>query len=172
MVRWKTESTLDVHPDLLLEACLDEATLADVPRYMPLVARVTRVERTELPDGRVLVVDRYDAAFDPPSFARGVTREMLGWDLRLTWHLPTRAADFVIDPHVKPEWKRYADVRGAYRIEARGARSARVLEGDLSIHVAVVGALAERFAVRQLSVQFEGEARLLADAAARRARPQ
>ena len=90
--------------------------------------------------------------------------------MRLTWDLAARAARFVIDPHVKDAWKRYADVQGEYRIEARGARCARVLSGDLAIRVPVLGALAERFALRTLSAQFEGEARLL-EARARDRRP-
>ena len=160
-MRWKTENLIDADPDALFEAALDEATLRLVPQYMPLVASATRVERTDLGGGKLLVVDRYEPAFDPPPFARGVTRDMLGWDLRLTWSLADRAAEFVIDPHVRAEWKRYADVRGSYRIEARGDRAARVLEGSLDIRVALVGIVAERFAVAQLRQQFDGEARLL-----------
>ncbi len=169
MVHWKTESLLDADPGALLAAALDPATLADVPRFMPLVASATRVAQEELGGGRVRVTDRYEPAFDPPAFARGLSREMLGWDLVLTWDLAARAATFVIDPHVPAQWKRYADVKGAYRLEPRGARTARVLEGDLGILVPVVGALAERFAVRELTRQFQGEARLLEAHARRRA---
>ena len=168
-MRWTLEHPLEADVDALLAVALDDATLADIPRYMPLVASVTRAERRILDDGRVLLVDRYEPGFDPPPFARGLTREMLGWDLRLTWNLATRCADFVIDPHVKPEWKRHADARGTYRFERRGeGRAARVLEGTLDIKVALVGTVAERFAVRQLRQQFEGEARLLAARAAAR----
>jgi hypothetical protein len=159
---------LSVAPDAALAAALDAATLTRVPEFMPMVASATRVERTDLGGGRVRVVDRFAPAFDPPSFARGLTKDMLGWDLRLTWDLATRAAEFVIDPHVKDAWKRYADVGGVYRIEARGGGCARVIEGSLTIHVALLGALAERFAVRLLTDQFAGEARLL-EASARAA---
>lgn len=169
-MRWNVSHAIDAPADAVLAAALDPDTLRGVPAFMPLIASATRVERRALGDGRVLVVDRFEPAFDPPSFARGVTREMLGWDMRLTWDLSARAARFVIDPHVKEEWKRYADVRGEYRIEARGERCARALSGDLAIHVPVLGALAERFALRTLSAQFEGEARLL-EARARDQRP-
>lgn len=170
MVHWKTESTLDADPGALLAAALDPATLLEVPRYMPLVGSATRVSREELPDGTVRVTDRYEPGFDPPAFARGLSREMLGWDLVLTWNLPARAATFVVDPHVPAKWKRYADVKGTYHLEARGGgRTARVLEGDVAILVPLVGPLAERFAVRELTRQFEGEARLLEAHARRRA---
>lgn len=169
MVHWKTESLLDADPDALLAAALDPATLKEVPRFMPLVASVFRVAQVELDAHRVRVTDRYEPAFDPPPFARGLSRSMLGWDLVLTWHLPSRAAEFVIDPHVPAHWKSHAEVRGCYRFEARGTRTARVLEGNLRILVPVLGPLAERFAVRELTRQFEGEARLLEARARRRA---
>lgn len=169
MVQWKTESLLDADVDALLAVALDPATLVDVPRFMPLVAQATRIAQEHLRDGVIRVTDRYAPAFDPPAFARGLTREMLGWDLVLTWELAARRATFVIDPHVPPQWKRYADVTGSYRLEPRGARTARVLEGHLAIAVPVVGTLAERFAVRELTRQFEGEARLLESHARRRA---
>lgn len=162
-VRWNTENLIDADPDALMRVALDEGTLRDVPAYMPLVRAATRVSRETLGDGTVRVVDRYEPAFDPPPFARGVTREMLGWDLALTWDLAARSARFVIDPHVPDAWKRYADVRGTYRFEPRTlGRTARVLEGDLDIRVTLVGPVAERFAVQQLRKQFDGEARLLA----------
>lgn len=160
-MRWRFEHPLDAPVDVLIDVALDDATLTEVPRYMPLVASATRVSREALDGGRVRVVDRYEPAFDPPRFARGVTREMLGWDLTLTWNLSTRAADFVIDPHVPPQWKRYADIRGVYRIEPRGDRSARVMEGTLDLRIPMLGPIAERFALRELEGQFEGEARLL-----------
>jgi hypothetical protein len=169
-VHWKTENTLDADLDSLMRAALDADTLTEVPAYMPLVASARRVERTELADGRLRVVDRYEPAFDPPPFARGLTRDMLGWDLCLTWDLPARVADFVIEPHVRPEWRRYADVHGVYRFESRpDGRSARVIEGVLDIRVAIIGSVAERFAVRELRAQFDGEARLLAARARRQA---
>lgn len=161
-MRWTTENLIAADPDTLMRVALDESTLREVPTYMPLVRSAVRVSRETLPDGRVRVVDRYEPTIDPPPFARGVTREMLGWDLALTWDLAARRADFVIDPHVPDAWKHYADVRGTYRFEPRSlGRTARVLEGTLEIRVALVGAVAERFAVQQLKRQFDGEARLL-----------
>lgn len=165
-MRWRFEHSLDAPMDALLDAALDAETLRDVPRYMPLIASAARVSHETLDDGRVRVVDRYEPAFDPPRFARGITREMLGWDLTLTWNLATHAADFAIDPHIPAEWKRYADVRGAYRIEERASRRFRVMEGVIDLRIPMLGGLAERYALRELEAQFEGEARLL-DARAR-----
>lgn len=160
-MRWSVAHPLAVPCDAALDAALDASALARVPEFMPMVARAFRVEQRTLPDGRVLVVDRFEPAFDPPPFARGVTRDMLGWDLRLTWDLAARAATFEIDPHVRDDWKRYAEVRGRYALESRGRTCARVMQGELAIRVAVVGGLAERFAVKMLAEQFAGEARLL-----------
>ncbi len=160
-MQFKTENPLDADLDALVALALDPETLREVPRYMPLVTSCVRVEQRALDGGRVRVVDRYEPAIEPPPFARGLTREMLGWDLCLTWDVAARAAEFVIDPHVKPEWKRYADVRGVYRFESRGGRAWRVIEGSLVIRVPLVGAVGERFAVSQLKQQFDGEARLL-----------
>lgn len=169
-MRWRVDHPLDVSVDEALAAALDPATLTRVPAYMPMVRSAVRVSQESLDARRVAVVDRFEPMIDPPAFARGVTREMLGWDLCLTWDRVTRVADFVIDPHVKEEWKRYAVVSGTYRFEARGASSARVIDATLEIRVPWVGALAERFAVKTLSEQFAGEARLLeASAKGRRA---
>lgn len=160
-MRWSVSHPIDATPEEVLAAALDAGTLRRVPEFMPLVASATRVEQRALGDGRVLVVDRFAPAIDPPPFARGVTREMLGWDLRLTWDLAARAATFEIDPHVKDAWKRYARAKGLYALDARGGRCARRIDADLSIDVPMLGALAERYAVRTLCAQFAGEARLL-----------
>lgn len=168
-MRWRVEHPLEVTVEEAFAAAMDPSTLTRVPAYMPMVRSAVRVSQRAPDTHTTVVVDRFEPALDPPAFARGVTREMLGWDMTLTWDNATHAATFVIDPHVKDEWKRYAVVRGAYRLERRGGGCARVIEGELEIKVPLLGAVAERFAVKTLSEQFAGEARLLqASAKARR----
>lgn len=164
-MRWRVEHSLKVTVDEALAAALNPASLTRVPAYMSLVRSAVRVSQQPTDPRTVVVVDRFEPLMDPPPFARGVTRDMLGWDMVLTWDTDARAATFVIDPHVKDEWKRYAAVSGAYRFEAREGGCARVIEGVLEIKVPVLGAVAERFAVKTLSEQFAGEARLLEDCA-------
>lgn len=159
-MRWRVEHLLAVTHDEALAAALDPSTLLRVQEFMPQVASAVRVMQ-RIDGDLVRVVDRFESAMDPPAFARGVTREMLGWDLRLVWAPDEYRAEFVIDPHVKPEWKRYATASGRYRLEARSRGCARVIEGELVIRASVLSGAAERFAVRALSSQFEGEARLL-----------
>ncbi len=167
-MRFHVEAPVAATVEELYAVALDAEAVVELPSFMPLLASVARVEQTALGDGRVRVVDRYAPAFDPPSFARGLTRESLGWDLVLTWDPSTFAADFVIEPKVKPEWRSRVDAGGVYRFERRGESSARVIEGEIVIRAGVVGGLAERFAVGQLTKQFEGEARLLESWARRR----
>ncbi|MEZ4407360.1 MAG: DUF2505 family protein [Polyangiales bacterium] len=167
-MRFRVEAPVEATVEELYAVALDADAAAALPAFMPLLESVARVEHTQLGDGRVRIVDRYAPAFDPPPFARGLTRESLGWDLVLTWDPSAFAAEFVIEPKVKPEWRRHADAGGVYRFERRGDRSARVIEGDVVIRAGLVGSLAERFAVGQLTKQFEGEARLLGEWARRR----
>lgn len=160
-MRWRVEHPLSVSLDEALAAALDARTLTRIHEFMPQVTSATRRSQETVREGLVRVVDRFEPAMEPPAFARGVTRDMLGWDLCLDWDLASYAAGFVIDPHVKPEWKRYASAAGVYRFEARRGGCVRVIDAELEIRVGMAGALAERFAVRMLSQQFAGEARLL-----------
>ncbi len=102
-----------------------------------------------------------------PAFARGVvTREMCAWDEKTTFNLRTHRGEWVVDPNVKPEWKRFFRASGTYALEAlEGGRTRRTVEGDLELAVPVVKKVAERMIIGEIKKTFEAEAETLRDLA-------
>ncbi len=102
-----------------------------------------------------------------PAFARGVvTKEMCAWDERSIYSLRTHRADWVVDPNVKPEWKKYFRASGTYALEALdGGRTRRTVAGTLDLNVPVVRRIGERMIVNEIKKTFEAEAATLRDLA-------
>jgi hypothetical protein len=162
-MKWRTEHVIPASLARVERAVLDPATLDAVPRYMPTIECVQTLEHRR--DGDVVERRaRYRPVFTPPAFARGVSREMSEWVEHLRWDLVAHAGRYEIEPNIPPEWRRYFRGGGTYRLVCENAAATRrIVEGEIHIDVAVVGRLAERFAVRTLKRQFDGEAALLAN---------
>ena len=102
-----------------------------------------------------------------PAFARGVvTKEMCAWDERSAYSLRTHKATWLVDPNVKPEWKKFFRASGTYALEALdGGRTRRTVEGTLHLNVPVVRQVGERMIVNEIKKTFEAEAATLRDLA-------
>ena len=149
-MRWTVEHAIDASIERVEAVIIDPATLASMPVFMKAIASAEALERHE--NGDVIErVTRFTSTASPPAFAGPVKREMMQWVERTTWNLRTHSARYVIEPNIPAEWQKYFRGDGTYRLEARGAgKTVRVIEGDLEIRVAIVGRIAERFAVGQL----------------------
>jgi Protein of unknown function (DUF2505) len=137
-----------------------------------LAARLHNIEKVEqktheLEGGRLARVWSYQANIKIPGFAKNyVTREMCAWDEVSTYNLKTHSSEWTIDPHVKPEWKKYFTAHGRYElVPMSDGRTRRVVRGDLELKVPVVQKVAERMIVNEVKKTFEAEAETLRDLA-------
>lgn len=127
--------------------------------------RPTGITQTEhhLEGTRLNRVLSFQANVRLPAFARGVvTREMCAWDERTTYDLRRHEADWVIEPRVKPEWRRFFRAAGTYALLPLGEdRTRRVVEGELALDVPVVRQVAERMIMAEVRKTFDAEAKAL-----------
>ena len=102
-----------------------------------------------------------------PVFAKKVvTREMLSWDESSTYDIKKHAAAWSVKPNVKPEWQKYFQAEGKYRLVAteRG-KTRRSVEGELFLRVPVVQKMAERAILGEVRRMFDAEAETLKEMA-------
>ncbi len=137
-----------------------------------LADRLHNIEKVDqkthdLAGGRLARVWSYQANIKIPSFAKSyITREMCAWDEVSNYDLKTHSSQWTIDPHVKPEWKKYFTAHGRYELVPMGdGRTKRVVIGDLELKVPVVQKVAERMIVNEVKKTFEAEAETLRDLA-------
>jgi hypothetical protein len=130
------------------------------------IERVSQKVHT-LKNGVLERVWSYQANIKIPEFAKKfVTREMCAWDERSRYELKSHSSAWTIVPNVKPEWKKYFSASGSYALIAAGdGRTKRVVQGELQLHVPLVGQVAERMIVNEVRKTFEAEAVTLRDLA-------
>ncbi|CAN5585135.1 hypothetical protein BH09MYX1_BH09MYX1_24810 [soil metagenome] len=140
--------------------------------FSRLRARLTNMEEVRqkqhvLTDGVLNRVWAFQANVKVPVFAKKVvTREMLSWDEISRYDLEKHMARWEVHPNVKPEWKKYFQAQGTYRLEAIGsAQTRRIIEGDLELRVPVVKGVAERAILGEIRKTFDAEADTLRDLA-------
>lgn len=107
--------------------------LPEVAKYLDDVERIVVVERAELPDGSVRLVNRWTARARIPAALSAVVRpEMLTWIDRATWDPHDHVCRFGIEMGFFPDRVRCT---GASRYEpAMGGRGTRVsFEGELVV---------------------------------------
>ena len=117
--------------------------------------------------GRLERVQVFQPNITVPPFARRVlTREMCAWDERFTYDLRRHRAEWTLEPHVKPEWRRLFRATGSYELVPLGEdRTRRIVEGVMLLNVPVIKAAAERLLVAELRRAFDAEARALRELA-------
>ena len=164
-MHWKFEHQVAAHRAKVERVVLDPRTTSVLPRYMPGIAKAQVLSREER--GPITVVrKRFEPSMTLPAFAKGVRPDMTQWVETVTWDHRRCEARFEIDANVPDEWKRYFQAEGMYRLEDRGGDTLRVIEGDLSVRVPLMGSFAERYIVGVLRDMFAGEARALEACAA------
>lgn len=154
---------------------LDALELAVISPELPerlarnLARTIEKVETRSygIDDGRLARVLAFQADLPLPAFARGaVTKDMLAWEERVAYDLRAHRSTWVIEPRVRPEWKRYFRAEGVYTLERIDeARTRRVVQGEVELDVKLVRQVAERLIVAEVRKMFEAEATTLKELA-------
>jgi len=102
-----------------------------------------------------------------PVFAKKVvTREMLSWDESSTYDIKQHAAAWSVRPNVKPEWQKYFQAEGKYRLlSTERGKTRRTIEGELFLRVPIVQKMAERAILGEVRRMFDAEAETLKEMA-------
>lgn len=117
-------------------------------------------------DGELRRTLRFQASA-PLSIFKGqpLAREAMAWHEHVTYRTEDHASTW----HVKttrPEWERWFGSEGTYRLERTpDGRTRRVVVGDLSIRVKLVGSVAERMALAEVKKTYDAEAEVLGELA-------
>jgi len=169
-VHFEIAHEFDIPTDALELAVISPALVdkfgAKVQKLRMGIEKVTERSRS-LKDGVLDRVWHYQVNVKIPAFARDyVTREMCAWDEHAVYEMGKHRGHWTIVPNVKPEWRKYFESAGTYRIESLGdGRSRRVVHGELELRVRVVRQVAERLIVGEVKKAFEAEAATLRDMA-------
>lgn len=157
--------------DIPLDA-LELAVLS--PRlWEKLAGRLRNIEQIcqeqHVLDGGILErVWSFQANVKIPAFAeRYVTKEMCAWDERTMYSIQKHASEWQIEPHVKPEWRKYFESAGTYAlVPVSGGSTKRIVTGHLDLKVPRgLRELGERMIVNEVKKTFEAEAETLRDMA-------
>lgn len=109
----------------------------------------------------------YRANVRLPDFAKAyVTPEMMAWDERSTYDLKKHVSEWVIVPHIKPEWRKFFDASGTYVLTALDSgRTRRTVSGNIELRVPIVRPVAEKLIVGEVRKTFDAEAETLRELA-------
>jgi hypothetical protein len=138
-----------------------------------LAARLKNIEEIrqtthELSDGVLDRVWSFQANVKIPSFAeRYVTKEMCAWEEHTHYSIEKHSSEWTIEPHVKPEWRKYFESSGSYElVSGSGGMTKRVVKGNLELKVPRgLRELGERMIVSEVKKTFDAEAATLRDLA-------
>ncbi len=156
----------DIPLDALELAVISPNLHQALANRLPNIASVQQLEHV-LMDGRLERVWSYRANVQVPAFARKhVTPEMMAWDERSTYEIKRHASEWTIQPHIKPEWRKYFAAKGTYALETLGSgRSRRTVKGSIELHVPLVQKMAEKLIVAEVKKTFDAEAETIRDLA-------
>ena len=156
----------DISLDALELAVLSPGLIDKLAPKLENVGRVSQKTHS-LQNGVLERVWIYRASVKLPSFAqKHVTPDMLAWDEVSRYTLRSHSSAWVIEPHVKPEWRKYFRASGTYElVPFADGRTRRVVKGDLALNVPVVRQVAERMILNEVRKTFEAEAATLRDLA-------
>lgn len=160
------EHEFDAPLDAVELAILSPDLVRKIAAGLTAIESVTQLEHG-VDRGVLKRVWSYRANVPMPAFARGVfSREILAWRESVEYSLKTHASRWTIEPDIKPEWRRYFQSDGVYRLDrAPEGRTRRTVEGTIEIRVALVGHLAERMIANEVRKTFEAEAEALRELA-------
>lgn len=129
-----------------------------------LSARLSAIESVEilahtLSNGELTRVLRFQASAPLAVFGRSsVAREAMAWEEHWHYRLADHASTWRIHS-IKSEWMRYFESEGSYQLVSLSAeRTRRVVKGRMRVHVAILGAAIERFAMIEVRKTYDAEA--------------
>lgn len=156
-MRFSVEQHLEVPRPVAEQALVDPRFYASMGDSGPIDTPEVLSRSEE--DGAVRMAVRYRFNGHLSRPARAVLDpEKLTWVIDSLMHFDTHVADFVMVPdHYADRF----DCCGRYRFEERGPGSAQIVEGELRVHVPVVGAAVERAMLMGLRQNLVEQARLM-----------
>jgi hypothetical protein len=164
-VRFSIVHELDAPLDAVELAVLSP-TLGDVLARKLHTAHNPSIESVEtishdLENDELRRVLRFQASA-PLSVLKGyeVARDAMSWEETSTYRLRDHAASWSVAP--KEQYRKYFRSSGTYRLEsAPGGRTRRLVDGEMEIHVRVIGGLVERMALAEVKKTYDAEAEAL-----------
>ncbi len=166
LVRFEIVHEFEIPLDAIELAVLSPDLFSKLESRLTNMEDVTQKEH-RLENGVLHRVWAYQASVRVPVFAKKlVTREMLSWDEISTYDLKTHEAAWSVAPNFKPEWKKYFQAEGKYKLIPMGqAQTKRTVEGELTLRVPVVQKVAERAILGEVRRMFDAEAETLREMA-------
>jgi hypothetical protein len=146
-----------------------EALLEDPDLYPRMQRSLPGMERIELlsqeeSDGVLRRRVRYTPRAEEkiPSFGRGIiTPEMLIWTEHSAFHRAAHRIDYRIEPNLPGKWKDRFESTGSFLYRAAGHGVERTIEGEVIVHVPLLGKIVERMLVKELTHSFSIESEVL-----------
>ncbi len=167
-MRFEIVHEFEIPLDAVELAVLSPDLFSKLKTHLPNMEDVKQTEH-HLESGVLHRVWAYQASvkLPVPVFAKKiVTREMLSWDESSTYDLKAHEAAWSVVPNIKPEWKKYFQAQGKYKlVDAGQGKTKRTVEGELHLRVPIVQKMAERAIVGEVRRMFEAEAETLREMA-------
>jgi hypothetical protein len=157
-MKYELTHTFDVDLATFEAALLDPRLLESMRQHMGGVRKIEEIDRSD--DGqRIRRRLRFVPSTEVPSFARGkIKPEMLEWTEESTYDRERHRCDYRILPNIPERWQDRFRSSGTYSLTEAGGKVRRVLEGEVTIKVTLVGGMAERYVVGQVKKNFDDEA--------------
>ena len=156
----------DIPLDALELAVISPNLFQELSHRLSGIESVQQKEHV-LTGGRLDRLWSYRANVRIPAFAtKYVTPEMCAWDEKSTYDIKRHASEWIILPHVKPEWRKMFSAKGTYTLEQLGSgRTRRTVSGTIELRVPLVRQVAEKLIVAEVRKTFDAEAETLRELA-------
>ena len=156
----------DIPLDALELAVISPNLFQELSKRLHSIESVSQKEHV-LTDARLDRLWSYRANVKIPAFAtKYVTPEMCAWDEKSTYDIKRHLSEWIILPHVKPEWRKMFSAKGTYTLMQLGSgRTRRTVNGSIELRVPLVRQVAEKLIVAEVRKTFDAEADTLRDLA-------
>lgn len=156
----------DIPLDALELAVISPNLFQELSHRLSGIESVQQKEHV-LANGRLDRLWSYRANVRIPAFAtKYVTPEMCAWDEKSTYDIKRHASEWIILPHVKPEWRKFFSAKGTYVLEQLASgRTRRTVSGTVELRVPLVQQVAEKLIVAEVRKTFDAEAETLRELA-------
>jgi hexulose-6-phosphate isomerase len=134
-VQFEVVHEFDIPLDALELAVISPDLFLELGKRLASIESVAQKEHS-LADGRLERLWSYQAHVKIPAFAaRYVTPEMCAWDEKSTYDIKRHVSEWLITPHIKPEWQKHFAASGTYTLAALGSgRTKRTVAGSRAAH--------------------------------------
>jgi hypothetical protein len=160
-VKYDKTQLFDTSLENFERALFDAHVYARLEQGMPSVKKIVELERQD--DGNTLRRRvHYIPANEVPAFARGsIKPEHLEWIEESTYDRGRKSCEYIIKANIPERWSDRFKSRGGWTLREEGGKVKRVIEGEVTIKVSLVGGMAERYVVNQVKRNLDEEAEVL-----------